>query len=66
MERKWYNTELSIVVADIFRDYLREYEIQYEASEAFNLIHFECRMTEAERKAANEWLVANAIDKPND
>lgn len=63
MAKQWYGTELSIIVADIFREYLLEHSIPYETSEAYNLTHFECYMTEDERKVANEWLVDNVIDK---
>ena len=38
---KWYNTELSVISAEIFKDFLRDHSIRFESSGCFNLIHFE-------------------------
>lgn len=54
--RTWYGVELDEGTAEIFRHYLRERGIRYEPSSAWNLIHFECYMTNEERKAANDFL----------
>ena len=54
--RTWCSVELNEDNAEIFRHYLRERGIKYEPSSAWNLIHFECYMTNEERKAANIFL----------
>lgn len=56
MPRHWYNIELSKEETPIFREYLRKHNILFEASECYNLIHFECFMTMDEVFAANEYL----------
>lgn len=54
--REWYGVELDEDTAEIFSYYLRERGIKYEPSSAWNLIHFECYMTNEERKAANDFI----------
>lgn len=54
--RHWVNAEIEKETADAFKQYLRSHNIKYEASEADNLIHFECFMNESEIIAANEFL----------
>lgn len=56
MIRKWYSVELTREKADSFNEYLRENDIRFEPSEAYNLIHFECYMTFEELYAANRYL----------
>lgn len=53
---KWVNTELPKTMADKFKGYLREHNITYEASECFNLIHFECFMNETQIIKANAFI----------
>lgn len=53
---RWYSTELPKATAGRFKEYCRDMNITYEASEAGNLIHFECFMDEKERKLADEFL----------
>lgn len=61
--KQWYGTELTKTEADLFRKYLLEHDIPYEASGAYQLVHFECCMTDDEAKAADEWIVENIVDK---
>jgi len=57
MEGKhWCNVELVKEKAELFKDYLRHHNIYFEPSEAFNLIHFECFVTEEEHYFVNEFL----------
>lgn len=56
MVKKWYNVELTKEEATLFNNYLKENNIKFEPSEAFNLIHFECYMTFNELFAANRYL----------
>lgn len=55
-DRDWYGTELTKEGADLFKQYLNQNDIYFEASEADNLIHFECFMTDDELYSANEWI----------
>lgn len=55
-ERDWYGTELTKEGAELFKLYLLQNGIYFEASEADNLIHFECFMTDEELYSADEWL----------
>ena len=54
--RLWYSVELTLDNAEIFREYLHKNDIRFEPSGCYNLVHFECYMTNEERKAANEFL----------
>jgi len=56
MIRKWYSVELTKENAERFNLYLKENNIKFEPSEAYNLIHFECYMTFEELYCANKWL----------
>lgn len=56
LDRAWYGVNMSSEKANIFKDYLREHDIQFEPSSAFNQIHIECLMTEAEAEAFNKWI----------
>lgn len=56
MIKKWYSVELSREKADEFNKYLKENDIKFEPSEAYNLIHFECFMNFHELYAANRYL----------
>ena len=56
MKRNWYSVELQKNIANEFKLYLRDKGIKYEPSEAYNLIHFQCFMTEKELYFANQWL----------
>lgn len=61
MLRKWYSVELNREKADLFNKYLKENEIKFEPSEAYNLIHFECFMTFKELYMANKYLDELAV-----
>lgn len=54
--KQWYSTELEKELAGRFKEYCRDMHLQYEASEADNLIHFEVHASEPEMLAANNWL----------
>ena len=56
LNRTWCGDYLSKEGADLFKEYLRKHDILFEPSEAFNLIHFECLMTEDELNMANNWI----------
>lgn len=55
-DRDWYGTELTKEGADLFKSYLLQHDIYFEASQADNLVHFECFMTLEELYFANEWI----------
>lgn len=55
-DRDWYGTELTKEGAAAFKLYLLQNDIYFEASEADNLVHFECFMTMSELYSANEWI----------
>ena len=57
--RKWLNTELTKDEAEMLKDFLDENEIEYEASEAYNLIHFEINVNEYEKEAINGFIDEN-------
>lgn len=48
---KWYNVELNKTDADLFRVELKKSGVKYEASAAYNMIHFEvyCDAATAEK-----------------
>lgn len=52
----WYNVELPMQYANLFKYYLRENDIYFEPSEAGHLIHIECLMTKEELETANSFL----------
>lgn len=54
--RKWYGSEVSKTFAEKFKVYLQEQELEYEASEAGRLIHFEVYANEEELKTTNAWI----------
>lgn len=60
--KNWYSVELSKTYADILKDYLRKMGVYFEPSEAGNLIHFECYMTERECNDVNDFLY-NIVNK---
>lgn len=55
-DRDWYGTELTKEGAELFKQYLNENKIYFEASEADCLVHFECFMTDEELYSADNWL----------
>lgn len=57
--RKWLNTELTKDEAEMLKDFLDENDIEYEASEAYNLIHFEINVNEYEKEAINGFIDEN-------
>lgn len=59
MLRQWYSIELPREKADLFGKFLKNRKIKFEPSEAYNLIHFECYVTEAELGIANYWIKKN-------
>jgi hypothetical protein len=57
--RTWLNTEVTVEEAAMLKDFLDENEIEYEASEAYNLIHFEINVNEYEKEAINGFIDEN-------
>lgn len=55
-DRDWYGTELTKEGAELFKLYLLQHDIYFEASEAGNLVRFECFMTDKQLYSADEWL----------
>lgn len=56
MIKGWYSVELEPDKAETLKDYLRKAKIYFEPSEAGNLVHFECCMTEEECESVNDYL----------
>ena len=54
--RRWARTQLSREDAKRFKEYCRDMHLQYEASEADNLIHFEVYVSQREEQACNDFL----------
>lgn len=57
--RGWMNTYLLESEADIFRDFLNENDIYYEASECGDGIHFEVYVDTYERVIIDEFIAEN-------
>ena len=57
--RTWLNTEVTKEEAEILKDFLDENDIEYEASEAYDLIHFEINVNEYEKDAINCFIDEN-------
>lgn len=50
------STELNRAEAVLFRQYLHANHINYEPSECYGLVHFECEMTQAQVDDANKFI----------
>lgn len=57
--RTWLNTEVTTEEAEMLRDFLDENDIEYETSEAYDLIHFEINVNEYEKDAINCFIDEN-------
>lgn len=57
--RTWLNTEVTKEEAEMLRDFLDENDIEYETSEAYDLIHFEINVNDYERNAINDFIDEN-------
>lgn len=57
--RTWLNTEVTKEEAEMLRDFLDENDIEYETSEAYDLIHFEINVNEYEKDAINCFIDEN-------
>lgn len=53
---KWYNVELNIVEAEKLHQELMERNIKHEMSAAYNLIHFEILLNEAQVNSMNKLI----------
>lgn len=56
MNKKWLSVELDRGDAEAFRAFLRVQKIKYEASSAWDRIHFEAFANESECKMCDEFL----------
>lgn len=56
MSRRWLNIELPRETAKRFRGFLRDIHVNFETSEAGNLIHFEVLVTRTEEREINKFL----------
>jgi hypothetical protein len=57
--RTWLNTEVTTEEAEMLKDFLNENDIEYETSEAYDLIHFEINVNEYEKDAINCFIDEN-------
>lgn len=57
--RTWLNTEVTTEEAEMLKDFLDENDIEYETSEAYDLIHFEINVNEYEKDAINCFIDEN-------
>lgn len=57
--RTWLNTEITRDEAEMLKEFLDENDIEYEASEAYDLIHFEINVNEYEKDAINCFIDEN-------
>lgn len=55
---KWLSTELPKEKSGRFKEFLRDNHIRYEASECFDLIHFEVFVTKAQAEDADSFIDA--------
>ena len=54
--QRWRNIEISKPHAEVFKRWLKNNKVKYEASEADDLIHFECFVDEKQEMGANNFL----------
>lgn len=57
--RTWLNTEVTKEEAEMLKDFLDENDIEYETSEAYDLIHFEINVNDYEKDAINCFIDEN-------
>lgn len=57
--RTWLNIEVTTEEAEMLKDFLDENDIEYETSEAYDLIHFEINVNDYERNAINDFIDEN-------
>lgn len=57
--RTWLNTEVTTEEAEMLKEFLDENDIEYETSEAYDLIHFEINVNDYERNAINDFIDEN-------
>lgn len=60
-DRRWYGFEMSKRDAEKFREYLTDSGIYFEPSSAYNIIHFECKMSNEELYFAEQWIKKNLL-----
>lgn len=53
----WYSVELTVLEADLLKEYLRKRNIYFEPSSAGPLVHFSCLMDQTECNKVNEFLL---------
>lgn len=54
--RRWASVQLTKEDAGRFKEYCRDMHLQYETSEADNLIHFEVYVSQLEECYCNDFL----------
>jgi len=64
MTRTWKNVELNQNDANELKDFLNDYDIEFESSECYDKIHFEILVDEYESEAINDFL--DELDKMNE
>ena len=57
--RKWLNTELTKDEAEMLKEFLKDNAIEYEASECYDMVHFEINVNEYEKEAINGFIDEN-------
>lgn len=65
-EKHWYGVDLSKERAAEFEEYLKANEIDYEPSQNYSLIHFQCLLSLQELEVTNKWLFNFKGGKNND
>ena len=64
MTRTWKNVELNQNDANELKDFLNDYDIEFESSECYDKIHFEILVDEYEAEAINDFL--DELDEMNE
>ena len=64
MTKTWKNVELNQNDANELKDFLNDYNIEFESSECYDKIHFEILVDMYEIEAINDFL--DELDKMNE
>lgn len=55
-EQKWHGFEMGKRDAEKFGGYLTDSNIYFEPSSAYDIVHFECKMSDEELHTAEQWI----------
>lgn len=56
VKRRWYGADFTKENAKIFNQFLKEHRIQFEPSQAGNLVHFQMNLSMMELITVNAWI----------